>query len=175
MTMAAWSVCIYTPFYIGVYRLYDRYLPKQTSVGILARVGLSFLTSVPINAAFYTYGAAAHQTIEWLETRKQLQEELEEMGLERYSAYQAAASIPFPHEAFFSKAAHKLENELPTTVATSASCWIPFNLFTFSVVPAHLRPVSLMVFSAFWNCYLSLSQHRGGSLNEIFENKLEES
>lgn len=167
MTMAAWSVCLYTPFYIGLYRLYDRYLPKQTPASIAARVALSFLTSIPVNAAFYTYGAAAHHTMEWMDSRKKLQVELEELGLDYVSAYQAATSIPYPEEAFWAKAQHKLETELHNTVVTSGSCWIPFNLFTFTMVPSHLRPISLMVFSAFWNCYLSLSQHREAPPAEV--------
>ncbi len=160
VTMTAWSVCVYTPFYMGLYRLYDRYLPKQTPASIATRLALSFLTAVPVNAAFYTYGAAAHHTIEWLGNRQKLQIELQDLGLDRYSAYQAASTIPYPEEAFWDKAKHKLENELPNTVMTSGSCWIPINLFTFTMVPVHLRPISLMFFSAFWNCYLSLSQHK---------------
>lgn len=160
MTMAAWAVCVYTPFYVSLYRLYDRYLPKQTPASIATRMFLSFLTSAPVNAAFYTYGAAAHHTIEWLGQKTKLRKELEEMGLDSFSAYQAASSIPYPEEAFWAQAKHKLETELPNTVVTSGTCWIPINLFTFTMVPSHLRPISLMFFSAFWNCYLSLSQHR---------------
>lgn len=169
LTMAAWSVFVYTPFYMGLYRLYDRYLPKQTPASIAARLALSFLTAAPVNAAFYTYGAAAHHTIEWLGKRKKLQAELEDLGLDSYSAYQAASTIPYPEEAFWAKAKHKLETELPNTVVTSGTCWIPINLFTFTMVPAHLRPISLMFFSAFWNCYLSLSQHREAPAAEIAE------
>jgi hypothetical protein len=140
-TMAAWSVGAYTPFYIGIYHLYEKYLPKQTMVGIGARVTLSFILSGPINAAFYVYGTAVHHTTEWW---------LLEVPL----------NINFEWDQLWAKALLKLETELPQTMIASGSCWIPINLFTFTYVPPHLRPLSLMFFSIFWNCYLSLSQHK---------------
>jgi hypothetical protein len=161
-TMAAWSVGIYTPFYVGLYRLYDRYLPKQTPASIAARVVLSFVCSIPVNAAFYVYGTAVHHTTEWWSLQNERQLELKDMGQEPKSAQQIAnlTRIPYHGDQLWAKARRKLESELPNTIMTSGICWIPINLFTFTVVPAHLRPLSLMFFSVFWNCYLSLSQHR---------------
>jgi hypothetical protein len=156
-TMAAWSVGVYTPFYIGIYRLYEKYLPKnQTPVGIGARVFLSFALSCPINAAFYVYGTGVHHTTEWWSLRQQVPNQVRDMKLE-------TMPLPLPNfewDQLWSKALLKLETELPQTIIASGSCWIPINLFTFTYVPPHLRPLSLMFFSVFWNCYLSLSQHK---------------
>jgi hypothetical protein len=110
-------------------------------VGIGARVTLSFILSGPINAAFYVYGTAVHHTTEW--------------WLLEVPYYN-----DFEWDQLWAKALLKLETELPQTMIASGSCWIPINLFTFTYVPPHLRPLSLMFFSIFWNCYLSLSQHK---------------
>jgi hypothetical protein len=173
-TMAAWSVGIYTPFYVGLYRLYDRYLPKQTPASIAARVVLSFVCSIPVNAAFYVYGTAVHHTTEWWSLRQELLqlEQLQEDVSQEPKSESAQKQIlitnnnnnnnipPYHGDQLWAKARRKLESELPNTILTSGSCWIPINLFTFTMVPSHLRPLSLMFFSVFWNCYLSLSQHR---------------
>jgi hypothetical protein len=151
-TMAAWSVGAYTPFYIGIYHLYEKYLPKQTPVGIGARVALSFVLSCPINAAFYVYGTAVHHTTEWWSLRQAVQYELRDVGI--------LSQDDFEWDQLWGKAVLKLETELPQTIIASGSCWIPINLFTFTYIPPHLRPLSLMFFSIFWNCYLSLSQHK---------------
>jgi hypothetical protein len=157
-TMVAWSVGAYTPFFIVIYRLYDRYLPKQTPIGITARVGLSFLLSMPVNAAFYVYGTAVNHSTEWWSLRKEWRYELCDMGFSRDSA--EAVDIPYDFGQLYAKSRRKLESELYNTVTTSGQFWIPINFFTFTVVPVHLRPLSLMFFSVFWNCYLSLAQHR---------------
>ena len=164
--MAAWSVGAYTPFYIGIYHLYEKYLPKQTPVGIGARVFLSFALSCPINAAFYVYGTTVHHTTEWWSLRQQMPNELRDdmddddnkkIGEETSLL---ALEVPFEWDQLWAKSVLKLETELPQTIIASGSCWIPINLFTFTYIPPHLRPLSLMFFSIFWNCYLSLSQHK---------------
>lgn len=170
VTMAAWSIGVYTPFYIGIFRLYEKYLPKQTPAGIGARVALSFLFSCPINAAFYVYGTAVHHTTEWWSLRQEVQYELRDLGSFLKDGHKKNKNIgvdtslelevPFEWDQLWAKALLKLEMELPQTIIASGSCWIPINLFTFTYVPPHLRPLSLMFFSIFWNCYLSLSQHR---------------
>ena len=175
-TMAAWSVGAYTPFYIGIYHLYEKYLPKQTPVGIGARVFLSCALSCPINAAFYVYGTTVHHTTEWWSLRQQVPNELRgDRGMilckdddnnnnnkngEDTSLLELEVPLPFEWDQLWAKALLKLETELPQTIIASGSCWIPINLFTFTYIPPHLRPLSLMFFSIFWNCYLSLSQHK---------------
>ncbi|KAG7344366.1 Mpv17 / PMP22 family protein [Nitzschia inconspicua] len=146
-TMASWAF-LYVPFYATVYKAYDRYLPKKTPVGILARVALSFGTSVPVNAAFYTYGTTIEHTQAWYGELRRNQRE------------NAFSYVPYHFDRLWNKVSWKLQNELPTTIQASATCWMPFNVLMFSVVPSHMQPLSLMVFSFFWNCYLSMSQHR---------------
>ena len=146
--MAVWSV-LFTPFYVGIYKTYDRYLPKRTPASIVARVGLSFLASVPINFAFYTYGNFVQHTADWYtEQQKQQQQEAK------------VVVVPYRFDQLVEKTKRKLDAELFNTVKTSATFWIPINFLSFSIVPAHIQPLSLMFFSVFWNCYLSMSQHR---------------
>jgi hypothetical protein len=146
-TMASW-VLFYVPFYASLYKAYDRYLPKKTPAGILARVALSFATSVPVNAAFYTYGTSVEHTQDWY------------ARLNAAKKQDIVPNVDFRLDQLAHKIVFKLENELPKTVQTSGACWIPFNLLMFAVVPSHMQPLSLMGFSFFWNCYLSMSQHR---------------
>jgi hypothetical protein len=144
--MAAWSV-LFTPFYVGIYKTYDRYLPKRTPASIVARVGLSFLASVPINFAFYTYGNFVQHTADWY-TEQQNQQQ------------KAKVVVPYRFDQLVEKTKRKLDAELFNTIKTSATFWIPINFLSFSIVPSHIQPLSLMFFSVFWNCYLSMSQHR---------------
>jgi hypothetical protein len=145
--MAAWSV-LFTPFYVGIYKTYDRYLPKRTPASIVARVGLSFLASVPINFVFYTYGNFVQHTADWYTEQQKQQNQ------------QQAKVVPYRFDQLVEKTKRKLEAELFNTIKTSATFWIPINFLSFSIVPSHIQPLSLMFFSVFWNCYLSMSQHR---------------
>jgi len=119
-TMVAWSVGVYTPFYLAVYRLYDQYLPKKTPTGIASRVGLSFLLSIPINAAFYMYGAAINHTTEWLAIRQEWRHELADMGLAFESA-DHVVDLPLDWEALRAKCQLKIDNELERTVRSTTS------------------------------------------------------
>ena len=67
---------------------------------------------------------------------------------------------PYDLDMLLSKARLKIETELISTVKTSAQVWVPINFVNFAIVPNHLRPFGLLFFSVFWNCYLSLVQHR---------------
>ena len=145
--MAVWSV-LFTPFYVGIYKTYDRYLPKRTPASIVARVGLSFLASVPINFAFYTYGNFVQHTADWYTEQQQQQQPAK------------VVVVPYRFDQLVEKTKRKLDAELFNTIKTSATFWIPINFLSFSIVPAHIQPLSLMFFSVFWNCYLSMSQHR---------------
>jgi hypothetical protein len=150
-TMATWAF-LYVPFYATVYQAFDRYLPKRTPGGVFARVALSFVTSLPVNAAFYTYGTAIQHTQTWYIKQQQ--------NRQRHQETDVMTSVPYRLDELWNKTLWKLQNEFPTTIQLSATCWVPVNFFLFSVVPSHLQPLSLMVCSFFWNCYLSVSQHR---------------
>lgn len=68
--------------------------------------------------------------------------------------------VPYRFDQLVEKIRRKLEAEFVTTIKISAKFWIPLNFLSFSVVPSHIQPLNLMFFNVFWNCYLSLSQHR---------------
>mmetsp|Transcript_29657 Transcript_29657/g.71783 ORF Transcript_29657/g.71783 Transcript_29657/m.71783 type:complete len:254 (+) Transcript_29657:153-914(+) len=72
-TMACWTF-FYAPLWVTVYKLYNMYLPKGPT-GVVARVALTFATSVPVNAAFYTYGTTVHHTHEWWQELQQQQQQ----------------------------------------------------------------------------------------------------
>lgn len=162
-TVAAWCF-FYAPFYLTVYRLYDKYLPKQTPGGIVARVALSFATSLPVNAAFYCYGTAAHHTHDWWQEQQRQRQSNKDDGddntVDAMALFSSPSAPSFDLDDLWNKISAKLHAELPTTMQRSACCWVPVNLITFAIVPSHLQPLTLMVGSVFWNCYLSLSQHR---------------
>lgn len=175
--MAAWSF-MFTPFYLGIFKMYGRYLPKKNLPSIAARVGFSFLASIPINFAFYTYGNFVEHTGDWYGERQEALQQQQYQHLQQYQ-YQhrqqqqkeststnttpfqkTAVDVPYRFDLLVEKTQRKLEAELVNTIKTSATFWIPLNFLMFSVIPAHIQPVTLMFFSAFWNCYLSMSQHR---------------
>ena len=64
--MIGWSVFAYTPYYVGLYKLFERYLPKQTPATVATRVGICVLAAIPANAAFFTYGTTVHHTSDWI-------------------------------------------------------------------------------------------------------------
>ena len=161
-TMAAWSLLWTTPVMLYFYRFLDHLFPQRTKGTIVARVLLSVVFSIPNNAMFFVYGTCVHHAAEWVAVRQEWREEVEDFFALDQSAITDIVDEgpPFDWEMMLSKAALKVKSELVETVKTSAKVWIPMNLFSFSLVPPHLRPVTLMGFSVFWNCYLSLIQHR---------------
>lgn len=153
--MAAWSF-LFAPFYMGVFKMYDRYLPKKRLPSIASRVLCSFLVSIPINFAFYTYGNLIEHTAEWYEERKEQRAKLSQLQIDNHEL----VDVPYRFDKLVEKTQLKLEAEFVTTIKTSASFWIPLNFLSFTVVPTQYQPLNLMFFSVFWNCYLSMSQHR---------------
>ena len=132
--MVLWSVGIYTPFYVGLYRLYDKYLPKQTIGSIFARVCLSFVCSIPVNSAFYVYGSAI-DSISIIDNNVNNNNTITDNGDSNniHTSYHHTTStssslIQFNYPKFYDKSYHKLTNELPNTIVTSGTCWIPINL-----------------------------------------------
>ena len=173
--MAAWSI-VFTPFYVGIFKLYDRYLPKKNLPSIAARVGCSFLSSIPINFAFYTYGTAVEHTMEWYEERKKKRALLLLVEQQhqnhphnhqtahnqepKFHGHDSVVDVPYRLDRLVEKTRRKLQAEFVTTIKTSAQFWIPLNFLSFSIIPSHIQPLNLMFLNVFWNCYLSLSQHR---------------
>ena len=161
-TMVFWAAAMYTPFYVFIYKVFDKVLPKGvTPMAVSSRVIASFALSVPTNAAFFCYGSGVHHVTEWVAL-------LQERHYQRPGStwQELIEAVPLDLDMATSTAMLKLKAELWNTVKASACVWVPFNSFNFSVVPPHLRPLGLMVFSAFWNCYLSLAQHRSEELDD---------
>jgi Mpv17 / PMP22 family len=134
-------------------------------LAVSSRVGLSYLAAIPQNAAFFVYGSLVHHCTKWLALVQEWQYELkEEMGVADPSLGEIIEQVPFDINMAWSTARLKVETELLTTMMAGAAVWIPFHFVNFSLVPPHLRPLTLVVCSAFWNCYLSLVQHRDAHL-----------
>ena len=175
--MAAWSF-LFTPVYVGIFKMYDRYLPKKNLPSIAARVCCSFLSSIPINFVFYTYGTSVEHTAEWYEERRQQRtlrldrQQREKTILQTdtssvFSSETTTLDVPYRFDKLVEKTQRKLEAEFVTTIKTSAAFWIPTNFLSFTIVPSHIQPLNLMFLSVFWNCYLSMSQHREVILDDV--------
>ena len=166
-TMGTWAVFIFSPGYMFLYATLDKVFPLKTPTTIIARVLISMVYSIPMNTLFFTYSTSAHHTLEWWNLRREVMLESEEKC--NFTDYHEPLILPpYDVEMMISKAKLKLETELVTTVKNSAKMWIPINFFSFALVPSHLRPFGLFFFSLFWNCYLSLVQHRDIVLPEEF-------
>lgn len=159
LTMVTWSAAIYTPCFVYLYRLLDRYVPslpgKPTLVGVGVPVVASFVVSVPLTALFFCYGSIVHHVADWVGLLHEVRRRQPSSSWD--SLFMTA---PFDWDMAYSAVCVKLENELIQTVTTSAAIWVPINTLNFSLMPSHLRPVTLMFAATFWNCYLSLAQHR---------------
>jgi Mpv17 / PMP22 family len=166
-TMIFWAGAVTTPFFLSLFRLFDRYLPFGTTpVAVVSRVGLTFMSSIPVNAVFFCYGCLVHHITGWIALVQERHCDLRARApsMNESTFWNSILEVPFDLEMLQSTAQLKLDTELLITVKTSAMVWIPFNTFNFSVMPPHLRPVAQMLWSVFWNCYLSLAQHRDASL-----------
>ena len=164
-TMIGWSVGYMTPVFLYFYRVLDRIFPKRTAATIGARVFASFVVSIPTNAIFFMYGTSVHHVAEWIALREGWKEELQDFGLEESTVEHIMDNgPPFDFEMMMAKGILKVKSELVNTIAASAKAWIPINFFNFALVPSHLRPLVFMMASVFWNCYLSLVQHRDVAL-----------
>lgn len=145
--MAVWGVGLYAPFFVNLFRLYDCYLPLSGStMGVASRVVGNFIVCVPMNAAFFSYNTVVQKGVEWFQQQK------EQLDSFDYSSFDSTAA--------WSAVKTKLDKELVQTIQTSAGVWIPLNILNFAVVPPHLRTVATMGGTMFWNCYLSVAQHR---------------
>lgn len=163
-TMAFWGG-LTTPAFILLFRVFDRNLPRNvTPASVLTRVALTFLFSVPVNAIFFCYGSFVQHSAKYYSLVQEWQVEMCQLGFQDISLVEVVKEVPFDFEMAWSTARLKLESEFRQTITTSGSIWIPINIVNFSLVPMHLRPLVLMLCSTFWNCYLSLAQHRDAVL-----------
>ena len=160
-TMVIWNVGFTTPAFLCLYHFCDRIFVKQTPWTVAGRVFVTLLFSVPVNTLFFTYGTCVHHTAEWYALRGELRQEMQELGLEEEMGNDVVGkTTPFDWDMMVSKVQLKIKTELAETIQKSASVWVPINCFNFAMVQPHLRPLTMMFFSVFWNCYLSIVQHR---------------
>ena len=79
-TMAFWGGMT-TPAFITLYRVFDRYLPRNvTPASVLPRVVLTFLFSVPVNAIFFCYGSLVQHTAKYYSLVQEWQVEMRQVG-----------------------------------------------------------------------------------------------
>ena len=123
-TMIVWSAGIFTPLYVQIFKLMDWSMPHKTPVTVAARVILSFLISIPLNTAFFTYGTFVHHTAEWLAIKDEWNVHLQDMGVSLETTEQYGSVIPFDWEMMVATAKLKLESELYTTIRDSAKAWV---------------------------------------------------
>lgn len=122
-TMAFWSGFLATPSFIALYRVFDRLLPASTPLTVAARVGITFIMSVPVNAIFFCYGTLVHHVTEWAALIAEWRHEVPDASLR-----QVLRQVPFDWPMFWGTARLKVETELARTVLVSASVWIPVKI-----------------------------------------------
>lgn len=148
-TMAVWSGAVQAPVVLMLYRFYDRILPAAiTPYAVGSRVALSFLSSIPLSTAFFGYGTVVNHLLHSCDDTRQ-----------EFVFKDAKVEESFFWTTVGDQIQKKWSNDLSSTLSTAAKVWMPFNAVNFSLVPPHLRPLSMMVVSAGWNCHLSFVQH----------------
>jgi Mpv17 / PMP22 family len=160
-SMMLYSTALYTPTYYHLFRWYDRVF-SATPAGISARVFCTFLSSIPNNTLFFTYGAYWHAMTEWwVQVREDMQNKESDSLLSNLMCINTVLQAhPFDWQGASMAAQDKVSRELVSTTYTSALVWIPVNTLNFCLVPPHVRPLMLAVAAGFWNCYMSLVAHK---------------
>eukprot|EP00814_Leptocylindrus_danicus_P000171 CAMPEP_0116036008 /NCGR_PEP_ID=MMETSP0321-20121206/20828_1 /TAXON_ID=163516 /ORGANISM="Leptocylindrus danicus var. danicus, Strain B650" /LENGTH=342 /DNA_ID=CAMNT_0003513191 /DNA_START=294 /DNA_END=1322 /DNA_ORIENTATION=- len=157
-SMMGWSVGIHAPSWIAIFRYFDKMFPgKMTPKSLVARVGFTAMCALPFNAAFFTYATCSHLLLEEMNMRRNNPAHVVVIGDLEVLIRQMATETKL-----------KLEREYLSTVVDSYQLWVPFNTINFAFVPPHLRMVALSVTTVFWNCYLSLAQHRDIPLPDYY-------
>lgn len=64
--MGFWALFLITPFFVKLFQWYERTLPpSRTLLGIVSRVGISFVMSIPVNLTFFAFHSWARYTMEY--------------------------------------------------------------------------------------------------------------
>ena len=134
-TMAFWAGAVQAPFFLMLYRFYDRILPTAiTPFAVGSRVALSFVSTIPFTAAFFGYGTFVHHLLYNDQHQKDTCQELSIQDDD-------GASDSLFWTTVAEKIQEKWSNDLGSTLQTSASVWVPFNAINFSLIPPYLRPL----------------------------------
>jgi len=152
-SMVSWTMLVSTPFFMQVFRLFEKYLPKGRAGSLPMRVILTTSCAIPINFAFFVYATFSHSLLEEFSNRSANQ---------NYEAKDFNTLF----ESIKVEASYKIEQEYVNTVKASITCWTPINFINQAFVPVHSRTMFMNICQMFWNCYLSVAQHRDITLPE---------
>jgi len=67
---------------------------------------------------------------------------------------------PIDWQAVRTRIRKRFDEDLVPVVTNSYSLWVPINCLNFVFTPPQFRIVTIAIVSNFWNCYLSLVQHK---------------
>lgn len=162
-SMMGWAIGIHAPAWIAILQYFDKVFPgKMTPKSLVARVGFTAMCALPFNAAFFTYATCSHLVLEEMNMRRNAR-----------TSYTCSSPAHNPRDVsvmlrlMAAETKLKLKREYFLTVIDSYQLWVPFNTINFAFVPPHLRMIALSLTTVFWNCYLSLAQHRDIPLPDI--------
>jgi len=162
-SMGVWAAVFWTPGMMVLYKVLDRLGLGYTPFAVACRVAATVVYSVPNNAAFFAYGTCIHHTVEWYDERSKLLELQDQAG----GSFNDVELPEFDVAGMLDTVKLKIEEELWTTCVNSFKLWVPIHAVNFTVVPALIRPLTLNFFNIWWNCYLSLVQHRDICVEEV--------
>jgi len=161
LSMIGWSIGIHTPIYMRLYQFYDCAFPKTTPMSVFLRVTISCAMTAPTNALFFTYGTCAHHLLEEVDN---VHMQCRPYNTCNSELYQQQPLIQQDLQCMVRRMAQetqlKLQREYWDTLIRTYQVWTPINVVNFALVPAHLRTLMMCTCTMFWNCYLSLAQHR---------------
>eukprot|EP00814_Leptocylindrus_danicus_P001758 CAMPEP_0116014576 /NCGR_PEP_ID=MMETSP0321-20121206/6346_1 /TAXON_ID=163516 /ORGANISM="Leptocylindrus danicus var. danicus, Strain B650" /LENGTH=299 /DNA_ID=CAMNT_0003484227 /DNA_START=89 /DNA_END=988 /DNA_ORIENTATION=- len=155
LSMIGWSIGIHTPIYMRLYQFYDRAFPKTTPMSVFLRVAISCAMTAPTNALFFTYGTCSHHLLEEVDMRCNSNS----TSYDDEYQYQPQ-DLQCMARMMAQETQLKLQREYWDTLIRTYQVWTPINVVNFALVPAHLRTLMMCTCTMFWNCYLSLAQHR---------------
>jgi len=142
-SMIGWSTLAVTPLFMQLFRFMETYLPKGKTGSLPARVLLTTSCAFPMNVLFFTYATCTHYLIEELYVSSPSMLDWEKILRNMKNETRL-----------------KLQQEYWSTTQNSVMYWSPLNAINHAFVPPHMKTVFLNGFQMFWNCYLSLAQHR---------------
>lgn len=158
-SMGFWAGFVVTPGFMTLYKVLDRFLPKQTPFAVVCRVAATVVYSVPNNTAFFAYGTCVHHAVEWYDKKSIIMQE-HQQNIDKGGEAEHLEFPDFCAADMIENSRMKIAAELWGTLVNSAKLWVPVHFVNFTVIPTHFRPFTISIVSIVWNCYLSLVQHR---------------
>ncbi|KAH9258686.1 hypothetical protein BASA81_003188 [Batrachochytrium salamandrivorans] len=125
-----WNGLVISPTFLVWFRYLDRVFPNQVIKKTLVN---QLIMPVPTGAGFLLYSTLAN--------------DLAVGGLQGL-------------ETSLNTVKHRIYNDLPTLVATSALFWFPVNCLNFALVPAKYRVLPSVCGGVIWGSFLTFIGHR---------------